>query len=229
MKCMAQPPPVYPAHVAPGGLSYTRTEDGEEALVSSDGSQVMMQVGKNTELSLCCRCLLPCHGFVACCLSVHCLSHRLSLPLCLSLSLFVSLCLCLSVSLPLCLSLSLCLSLYLCLSVSVILSLSFCISVAFSLSIVLAPGDCLLSASCVASQWEKPYMEVCVDALKISPFSDVLEIGFGLAYSADRIQQARPRSHTVVECDAVVLQRLRVWAKTRPNVRVVEGRWQGAE
>ena len=56
--------------------------------------------------------------------------------------------------------------------------------------------------------------------------SDVLEIGFGCGYSADRIQEFSPRSHTVVEPDPTVLDRLKGWAEGRPGVRVVEGFWQ---
>ena len=56
----------------------------------------------------------------------------------------------------------------------------------------------------------------------------VLEIGFGCGYSADRIQELRPRSHTVVEPDPVVLERLRAWAEIRPGVTIVEGFWQTA-
>ena len=42
----------------------------------------------------------------------------------------------------------------------------------------------------VMMEWEKPYMEACIDALK--PEGDVLEIGFGCAYSADKIQSESP-------------------------------------
>lgn len=58
--------------------------------------------------------------------------------------------------------------------------------------------------------------------------SDILEIGFGCGYSADRIQELSPRSHTVVEPDPVVLDKLRKWAGTRTGVTVVEGFWQTA-
>lgn len=58
--------------------------------------------------------------------------------------------------------------------------------------------------------------------------SNVLEIGFGCGYSADRFQELSPRSHTIVEPDRVVLERLRGWAETRKGVRVVEGFWQTA-
>ncbi|CAN0014319.1 unnamed protein product, partial [Sphacelaria rigidula] len=56
--------------------------------------------------------------------------------------------------------------------------------------------------------------------------SDVLEIGFGCGYSADRIQDFSPRSHTIMEPDPVVLARLSEWAKARTGVRIVEGFWQ---
>ena len=62
----------------------------------------------------------------------------------------------------------------------------------------------------------------CVEALEIDEGSTILEIGFGCGYSADRIQGKRPRTHTIVECSAPVLAKLREWAKTRPNVVVVE-------
>ena len=76
----------------------------------------------------------------------------------------------------------------------------------------------------VMMEWEKPYMEACIDALK--PTGDVLEIGFGCAYSANKIQEYNPKSHTIIECDLEVLKRLHLWADDKPNVIIVEGRWQ---
>jgi hypothetical protein len=78
----------------------------------------------------------------------------------------------------------------------------------------------------VMMAWERPYMVRCVEALKIDSTSDVLEVGFGCGYSANRIQAEGPRSHTIIECSETVLERLREWARTRPNVIVVEGTWQ---
>ncbi|MBA3958148.1 MAG: class I SAM-dependent methyltransferase [Parachlamydiaceae bacterium] len=76
----------------------------------------------------------------------------------------------------------------------------------------------------VMMEWEKPYMEACINALK--PAGDVLEIGFGLGYSANCIQKFKPKSHTIVECDPVVLEKAKAWAKTHPGVKIVEGTWQ---
>eukprot|EP00968_Pinguiococcus_pyrenoidosus_P015794 scaffold1474_cov256-Pinguiococcus_pyrenoidosus.AAC.4 len=61
----------------------------------------------------------------------------------------------------------------------------------------------------VMMEWEKPYMEALVEALRLSPRDDVLEIGFGCGYSALAILDASPRSHCIIECDPVVLRRAR--------------------
>ena len=37
----------------------------------------------------------------------------------------------------------------------------------------------------VMMEWEKPYMEACIDTL--DPSGSVLEIGFGLGYSAKKL------------------------------------------
>jgi len=76
----------------------------------------------------------------------------------------------------------------------------------------------------VMMEWEKPYMESCIDTLK--PKGDVLEIGFGCAYSANRIQFYNPKSHTIVECDPIVIKKLEEWSKDKPNVKIVRGKWQ---
>merc|ERR1740123_1418027 len=75
-------------------------------------------------------------------------------------------------------------------------------------------------------EWERPYMVECVDALCIDSSSDVLEVGFGCGYSANRIQEKGPRSHTIIECAEAVLERLRAWAADKPTVRIVDGTWQ---
>lgn len=76
----------------------------------------------------------------------------------------------------------------------------------------------------VMMEWEKPYMEACIDTLK--PFGDVLEIGFGLGYAATRIQKYPIRSHTIIESDPAVIEKAKQWAKKYPNIKIVEGMWQ---
>ena len=77
----------------------------------------------------------------------------------------------------------------------------------------------------VMMEWEKPYMEALVK--KLNPSGDVLEIGFGLGYSADAIQQYDINSHTIIECDPVVLEKAYEWAKKQKRkVTIVDGTWQ---
>tara|TARA_Y100000590_G_scaffold397509_1_gene479121 strand:+ start:97 stop:711 length:615 start_codon:yes stop_codon:yes gene_type:complete len=78
----------------------------------------------------------------------------------------------------------------------------------------------------VMMQWEKPWMEACVDHLKPQKTDDILEIGFGLGYSATQFQKYHPRTHTIVECDDTVLEKLREWAQDKPNVIIKKGFWQ---
>ena len=78
----------------------------------------------------------------------------------------------------------------------------------------------------VMMEWEKPYMEACVDMLK--PRGHVLEIGFGFGYSADQFQKYNIESHTIIECDPNVLERCREWAKDYDNVKIIKATWQEA-
>ena len=70
----------------------------------------------------------------------------------------------------------------------------------------------------IMMQWEKPYMEACVEELDVTASCDVLEVGFGCGYSATRIQEKSPKSHTIIECSEAVLVELRAWAASRPSV-----------
>lgn len=78
----------------------------------------------------------------------------------------------------------------------------------------------------VMMKWEKSYMEECAKELNIDSQCDVLEVGFGCGYSANRIQAYKPRSHTIIECSDAVLERLHEWGADKPNVNIVEGTWQ---
>jgi protein-L-isoaspartate O-methyltransferase len=55
----------------------------------------------------------------------------------------------------------------------------------------------------VMMEWEKPYMEACIE--KLNPSGHVLEIGFGLGYSATAIQNySGVKKHTIIECSPEV-------------------------
>ncbi|MCB1066844.1 MAG: class I SAM-dependent methyltransferase [Simkania sp.] len=78
----------------------------------------------------------------------------------------------------------------------------------------------------VMMEWERPYMEACIDAL--GPSGDVLEIGFGCGYSSSHIQSYLPKSHTIIEYHPVVFEKAQEWAKSYENVILVQDTWQNA-
>ena len=76
----------------------------------------------------------------------------------------------------------------------------------------------------VMMEWEKPYMEACIDFLQ--PKGNVLEIGFGMGYSATAIQKYNPKSYTIIECDPIVIKKCKEWAKNYNNITIIEAKWQ---
>jgi len=65
-------------------------------------------------------------------------------------------------------------------------------------------------------------MEKLVEALEVEPADAVLEVGYGLGFSAAAIQGRRPRRHVVVECDEGVLEKARAVA----GLEVAASTWQ---
>ncbi|CAM9514845.1 unnamed protein product [Phaeothamnion confervicola] len=80
----------------------------------------------------------------------------------------------------------------------------------------------------VMMAWEEPLMRTCVDSLGITSKSEVLEIGFGMGFSSERIQEHNPKSHTIIEVAPAVLTRLEIWATDRCGVVIVADWWQSA-
>ena len=77
----------------------------------------------------------------------------------------------------------------------------------------------------VMMEWEKPYMEASIDFL--SPKGHVLEVGFGCGYAATQIMKYPIESYTIIECDPVVIEKIKEWRKNRPiPIEIIEGTWQ---
>ena len=75
----------------------------------------------------------------------------------------------------------------------------------------------------VMMEWEKPYMQKLVQHVK--PTGHVLEIGFGLGYSANEIQKYNIKSHTIIEPHQI--KELTAWSKKQKHkVHIVKGYWQ---
>lgn len=82
-----------------------------------------------------------------------------------------------------------------------------------------------LGSDQVMMEWEKPYMKALVD--RLSPTGDVLEIGFGLGYSASFIAEHPINSYTVIEMDEEVAKKASEWGAYQSfPVKVVLGSWQ---
>ena len=54
---------------------------------------------------------------------------------------------------------------------------------------------------------------------------DILEIGFGMGISADYIQSYNIKSHTIIENDKKIYEKLLEWSKDKPNVKTIFGDW----
>ena len=82
----------------------------------------------------------------------------------------------------------------------------------------------------VMMEWEKPYMEKCIEMLE--PSGNVLEIGFGFGYSATKICSYDISSYTVIECSPIVWEKFECFKEKiheqKPNlsINMIKGRWQ---
>ena len=83
----------------------------------------------------------------------------------------------------------------------------------------------------VMMEWEKPYMEKCIEYLK--PSGSVLEIGFGLGYSAEKLcSYDEVTEYTVIECCPTVWAKFQSFkeqmSQKRPSLKLnlIKGRWE---
>jgi hypothetical protein len=83
----------------------------------------------------------------------------------------------------------------------------------------------------IMMEWEKPYMEKSIELLK--PFGKVLEIGFGMGYSATKICSFEAvKEYNVIECIPVVWEQFDKFKSEqlvlRPDLKInlIKGRWE---
>jgi predicted O-methyltransferase YrrM len=54
---------------------------------------------------------------------------------------------------------------------------------------------------------------------------NILEIGFGMGICSNFIQEANINTHTIIEINDQIFERLLEWAKDKPNVIPIKGDW----
>jgi len=83
----------------------------------------------------------------------------------------------------------------------------------------------------IMMEWEKPYMEKSIEVL--NPFGKVLEIGFGMGYSATKICSFKDvEEYNVIECTPIVWEKFEEFKNEhlilRPDLKInlIKGRWE---
>jgi predicted O-methyltransferase YrrM len=83
----------------------------------------------------------------------------------------------------------------------------------------------------IMMEWEKPYMEKSIEML--DPFGKVLEIGFGMGYSATKICSFEAvKEYNIIECMPVVWEQFEQfknkYGTIRPELKInlIKGRWE---
>ena len=76
----------------------------------------------------------------------------------------------------------------------------------------------------VMGKWEQPLMERFAELVNHNS-GDILEIGFGMHLFADKCYSMGVNTYTIVEMHPQVIERLKEWAKDKPEVIIIEGDW----
>jgi len=76
----------------------------------------------------------------------------------------------------------------------------------------------------IMHEWETEIMKKSADFV-CELGGDILEIGFGMGISADFIQKAGAKTHTIIELHPQIAEKAREWAADKQGVTILEGDW----
>ena len=76
----------------------------------------------------------------------------------------------------------------------------------------------------IMMEWETPIMKEHAKVVTENG-GDILEIGFGMGICSNFIQQHNIKSHTIIEINDQIFNKLLEWAKDKPNVIPIKGDW----
>lgn len=87
--------------------------------------------------------------------------------------------------------------------------------------------EAALTDAQIMEDWQIPIMQAMA-GVAAAPDRDLLEIGFGRGVASTMLQQVGVRSHTIVECNASVIERYHGWRAQYPTraIQLIPGLWQ---
>lgn len=78
----------------------------------------------------------------------------------------------------------------------------------------------------ILTDWIIGYTKAIIDALQ--PKGDFLQIGFGAGLNQDQIKKCALKKYVIIENEPSLVLDARLWAKSVPNVEIIEGPWKTA-